>query len=160
MLFRSIYGFEQPATIYALAPHMHLRGSWMRFELLMPDGKRETLLNVPRYDFNWQTSYQLAEPRHVPKGAWMLVTGGFDNSAKKSATANCPAGKRAISWAWSVQLVTTNNPNTAPGLTSVTPLDFDTGSGKLPGGYTVTAETGGFYPDSWKLFAYITCASA
>jgi hypothetical protein len=85
---------------------------------------------------------------------------GFDNSAQKSATANCPAGKRAISWAWSVQLVTTSNPNTAPGLTSITPLDFDTGSGKLPGGYTVTAETGGFYPDSWKLFAYITCASA
>jgi hypothetical protein len=87
----AIYGFEQPATIYALAPHMHLRGSWMRFELLLPDGKRETMLNVPRYDFNWQTSYQLAEPRRVPKGAWMLVTGGFDNSAKNPHNPNAKA---------------------------------------------------------------------
>jgi hypothetical protein len=76
----AIYGFEHSATIYSLMPHMHLRGSWMKYDLLLPDGKQETLLNVPRYDFNWQTSYQLAEPRHVPAGAWLVVTGGFDNS--------------------------------------------------------------------------------
>jgi hypothetical protein len=76
----AIRGFTRPATIYTLMPHMHLRGKWMRFDLLLPDGKRETLLNVPRYDFNWQTIYRLAEPRHVPAGAWLVVTGGFDNS--------------------------------------------------------------------------------
>ncbi len=57
----------------------------MQFELLMPTGKRETLLRVPRYDFNWQTSYQLAEPRHVPTGSWLIVTGGFDNSTTNPA---------------------------------------------------------------------------
>ena len=66
-------------------PHMHLRGSWMRYELLLPDGKKELLLSVPRYDFNWQTSYQLAEPRPVPAGAWLVVTGGFDNSTANPA---------------------------------------------------------------------------
>ena len=76
----AIYGFERPATIFSFIPHMHKRGSWMKFELLLPDGKRDTLLHVPRYDFNWQTSYELAEPRHVPAGAWLVVTGGFDNS--------------------------------------------------------------------------------
>lgn len=76
----AIHGFTRPATIYTLMPHMHLRGKWMRFDLLLPNGKRETLLNVPRYDFNWQTIYRLAEPRHVPAGAWLVVTGGFDNS--------------------------------------------------------------------------------
>jgi len=76
----AIYGFTRPATVYSLMPHMHLRGKWMRFELLLPNGHRETLLNVPRYDFNWQTVYRLAEPRRVPKGAWLMVTGGFDNS--------------------------------------------------------------------------------
>jgi hypothetical protein len=77
----AVYGFTKPATIYSLMPHMHLRGKWMRFELLSPTGQRETLLNVPRYDFNWQTVYRLAEPRHVPAGTWLLVTGGFDNSS-------------------------------------------------------------------------------
>ena len=85
---------------------------------------------------------------------------GFDNSAKKNATASCPVGKRAISWSWSIQLVTTNNPNGAPGLSGVSAIDFDPASGRLPSGYTVFAETAGFYPDSWKLFAYVTCAAS
>jgi peroxiredoxin len=79
------YAFRKPATIYGLMPHMHFRGKWMRYELLLPDGNRETLLHVPRYDFNWQLGYQLAEPRHVPAGAWLLVTGAFDNSAANPA---------------------------------------------------------------------------
>ena len=38
------------------------------------------MLHVPRYDFQWQLSYYLEKPRHVPAGTWMLVTGAFDNS--------------------------------------------------------------------------------
>ncbi len=76
------YAFRKPATIYGLAPHMHVRGKWMRYELLLPDGRRETLLNVPRYDFNWQHGYGLAAPRRVPAGSWLLVTGAFDNSSR------------------------------------------------------------------------------
>jgi len=79
------YAFPKPATIYGLFPHMHFRGKWMRYELLLPDGKRETLLDVPRYDFQWQLSYYLKEPRHVPAGAWLLVTGAFDNSEANPA---------------------------------------------------------------------------
>jgi hypothetical protein len=75
------YFFERDAIVYGLSPHMHLRGKWFRFELLTPDGKRRTLLSVPNYDFNWQTSYRLAEPLRVPRGSWMLCTGGFDNSS-------------------------------------------------------------------------------
>ncbi|MGE3311254.1 MAG: redoxin domain-containing protein [Limisphaerales bacterium] len=76
------YAFRKPATIYSLAPHMHVRGKWMRYELLLPDGRRESLLNVPRYDFNWQLGYGLAQPRKVPAGSWLLVTGAFDNSSR------------------------------------------------------------------------------
>jgi peroxiredoxin len=86
------YAFKRPATIYSLMPHMHFRGKWMRYDLLLPDGKKEALLNVPRYDFNWQLGYQLATPRHVPAGAWLLVTGAFDNSADNPA--NPDAHKR------------------------------------------------------------------
>jgi len=79
------YSFKNPATIYGLFPHMHFRGKWMRYELLLPNGKRETLLHVPRYDFNWQFSYYLKEPRHVPAGSWLMVTGSFDNSVSNPA---------------------------------------------------------------------------
>jgi peroxiredoxin/mono/diheme cytochrome c family protein len=88
------YHFDQPATLYGLFPHMHFRGKWMKYELLQPDGKRETLLHVPRYDFQWQFSYYLEEPRHVPAGSWLIVTGAFDNSADNPA--NPDPNKRVI----------------------------------------------------------------
>jgi len=69
-----------PITIYSMSPHMHLRGSRMKFEMIDPSGKRETLLSVPKYDFDWQTGYTLEQPRVIPKGSRIIVTGAFDNS--------------------------------------------------------------------------------
>lgn len=91
----SHYCFKRDAVIYDLSPHMHLRGSWFKFQLLHPDGRRETLLSVPQYDFNWQTSYRLAEPKRVPAGTWMLCTGGHDNSAKNP---NNPDPTKRVRW--------------------------------------------------------------
>jgi len=85
---------------------------------------------------------------------------GFDASSQKSATATCPNGKRAVSWSFNIQLSSSANPAAAPGVVGITPIDSDPGSGKLPGAYTVTAATSGFYPDAWKLFAYATCATS
>lgn len=73
-------GFKKDTMLYTFVPHMHNRGSWMKYEALYPNGKRETLLHVPRYDFNWQMEYVLAEPKRMPAGSWLLCTGGFDNS--------------------------------------------------------------------------------
>lgn len=72
--------FEQDAELVWLSPHMHLRGKDFKFELVMPDGRRETLLNVPQYDFNWQLGYDLAKPVKIPKGAKLVTTSHFDNS--------------------------------------------------------------------------------
>lgn len=78
----ALYCFKKDTLIYDLIPHMHLRGSWFKYEALHGDGRRETLLHVPNYDFNWQTEYRFAQPKRVPAGTWLLCTGGFDNSAK------------------------------------------------------------------------------
>ena len=91
----SHYCFKRDAVIYDLSPHMHLRGSWFKFQLLYPDGRRETVLSVPQYDFNWQTSYRLVEPKRVPAGTWMLCTGGHDNSAKNP---NNPDPTQPVKW--------------------------------------------------------------
>jgi hypothetical protein len=61
---------------------MHLRGKSMEYKVFYPDGKSETLINVPNYDFAWQTNYILKEPKRLPKGSKLMVTGYFDNSAK------------------------------------------------------------------------------
>ena len=63
-------------------PHMHVRGKAMKYEVVYPDGKRETLLNVDRYNFNWQTLYRLKKPVAIPKGSRFVVSAVFDNSAK------------------------------------------------------------------------------
>jgi hypothetical protein len=84
----AIYGFKQESLLFDVAPHMHLRGSWFKFEALYPSGERETLLSVPRYDFNWQTIYRLAEPKVIPAGTWIFCTGGFDNSAGNPSNPN------------------------------------------------------------------------
>lgn len=69
-------------TLYSLMPHMHYRGKAMEIKVLYPDGRSETLLNVPHYSFSWQTAYQPDTPIRIPRGSNISVTGYFDNSAK------------------------------------------------------------------------------
>jgi hypothetical protein len=84
----AICGVKHDSWLFDLAPHMHLRGAWFKYEALYPDGQRETLLSVPRYDFNWQTIYRLTEPKKIPAGTWILCTGGFDNSDRNPSNPN------------------------------------------------------------------------
>ena len=72
--------FNVPTRVYSLSPHMHFRGSRMRFELVQPSG-RTILLSVPHYNFDWQTIYSFETPIDVPAGATINVVGAFDNSA-------------------------------------------------------------------------------
>jgi peroxiredoxin len=72
--------FEQDTLIYALIPHMHLRGKAFRFVAAYPDGRTEILLDVPKYDFNWQNIYQLTKPRLMPKGSALRCVAHYDNS--------------------------------------------------------------------------------
>jgi hypothetical protein len=67
-------------TLESLFPHMHVRGKSFRMQAQLPDGTVKDLLNVPRYDFNWQMGYYLEEPVRLPKGSKILATGWFDNS--------------------------------------------------------------------------------
>jgi peroxiredoxin len=72
--------FDKDIQLYALIPHMHLRGKAFRFVAAYPDGKSEILLDVPKYDFNWQNIFQLTKPRLMPKGTVLRCVAHFDNS--------------------------------------------------------------------------------
>lgn len=71
------------STLTNFFPHMHVRGKSFQYEVVLPDGARQKLLNVPRYDFNWQFSYRLDPPIDLPVGAKIECTAMFDNSANK-----------------------------------------------------------------------------
>lgn len=66
--------------VFAFMPHMHFRGKSFEYTAVFPDGRREILLNVPRYDFNWQLGYELKAPIHMAKGTKVECVAHFDNS--------------------------------------------------------------------------------
>ncbi len=80
--------------VLSFLPHMHLRGKAARYDVLTADGK-ETLLDIPRYDFNWQLLYRLAEPRTLKQGDTIRFTAWFDNSDKNPAN---PDPTKTIRW--------------------------------------------------------------
>ena len=67
------------ALLLSFFPHMHLRGKKFEYNIMHPDGKRETLLRV-NYDFYWQVSYRLSEPRLLAAGTKLEVVAWYDNS--------------------------------------------------------------------------------
>ena len=82
-------------TIHGLSPHLHLRGKSMTYVVTYPDGRSETLLSVPNYDFNWQHYYDFAEPKRVPAGSTIMVRTLFDNSLKNRYN---PAPDKEVYW--------------------------------------------------------------
>jgi len=73
------------ALLVSLRPHMHLRGKSFRFIAEFPDGKEETLLEVPKWNFEWQVEYILAKPRQLPRGTRLRAHAIYDNSAGNPA---------------------------------------------------------------------------
>jgi len=79
---------EQDEEVLELMPHTHVRGSAFKYVAIYPDGKKEVLLDVPHYDFNWQNSYVMAEPKLLPKGTTLYCEARYNNSASNLANPN------------------------------------------------------------------------
>jgi len=92
---RITYTFKDDARVLGFMPHMHLRGLAARYELTHPDGRTETLLSVPDYDFNWQSVYRFAEPLHVTKGSKLTWFATWDNSPGNPRN---PDASKEIRW--------------------------------------------------------------
>lgn len=81
--------------VTSMLAHMHVRGKAFKFELITADGKTETLLDLPNYDFNWQLRYDLKQPRILPRGSKVRITAIFDNSKGNSAN---PDPSKSVRW--------------------------------------------------------------
>ena len=86
---------KEAITLYAFAPHMHLRGKDIKYTLIWPDGRKQVLLNVPKFDFNWQLHYELAEPLKIPAGSKIVAVAHYDNSVKNPYN---PAPEKEVFW--------------------------------------------------------------
>jgi peroxiredoxin len=95
--YRAEATFRLPADarIISFVPHMHWRGKDYFYEVIYPDGKKETLLSVPRWDFNWQNVYRFQEPLKLPKGARLHSVAHWDNSKNNPLN---PAPEKTVSF--------------------------------------------------------------
>jgi hypothetical protein len=95
--FKMVGTFAVPEdiTVYTVVPHMHLRGKDLKLYVTYPDGREQTLLTVPRYDFNWQIYHQLETPLKVPAGSKFTGVGTYDNSAANKFN---PAPEKEVYW--------------------------------------------------------------
>ena len=75
-------------NLLSFSPHMHVRGKDFRYTATYPNGRTETLLSVPAYDFGWQSTYILAEPKAIPQGTRIDCVAHFDNSTTNPANPN------------------------------------------------------------------------
>ncbi len=82
-------------NITSFMAHMHVRGKAFKYEVTYADGKTETLLDIPHYDFNWQLRYDLKQPKLIPRGSTMKVTAIFDNSPANKAN---PDPTKLVKW--------------------------------------------------------------
>ena len=87
--------FQDDVTLYLAYPHGHLRLKDMTYVVTYPDGREETILSVPRFDFNWQLVYQWSQPIRLPAGSTIKVIGHYDNSARNRWN---PAPQREVYW--------------------------------------------------------------
>src|SRR6185503_4155279 len=81
--------------LHTAVVHAHYRGTYSKLEVLSPDGKRETILNVPFYDFNWQRMYEFDKPITIKAGSKVIATYIYDNSKRNPAN---PDPSKEIVW--------------------------------------------------------------
>jgi mono/diheme cytochrome c family protein len=87
--------FPKDAVLYSVFLHTHYRGESGHLDMIKPDGSREVLINLPRYDFNWQRTYQFSMPVNVPAGSKLVATYLYDNSVRNPAN---PDPTKTVTW--------------------------------------------------------------
>ena len=86
---------NQNVTMWSMLPHTHVRGIRWTYEAIYPDGRTETILAVPKYDFNWQTDYVFKQPLKLPKGTKIHATAWYDNSKNNKSN---PDPTKEVYW--------------------------------------------------------------
>jgi hypothetical protein len=82
--------------IVSVYPHMHLLGTTMKIEAQLPDGTTACMIDVPRYDFNWQGQYVYKTPLHLGRGGALHIEAHFDNSPANLHNPSMPP--RDVRW--------------------------------------------------------------
>jgi len=89
------FDVQKDVKLVALHPHMHARGKSFEYRLHFPDGKTETILSVPTYNWHWQLWYNLTDPIVLPQGTKIECSAHFDNSPNNPEN---PDATKTVIW--------------------------------------------------------------
>jgi Flp pilus assembly protein TadD len=67
--------------LLGIYPHGHYLATKMHALAELPDGSRQWLLRIDRWDFDWQDEYRYASPVALPRGTRIVMEFAYDNSA-------------------------------------------------------------------------------
>jgi hypothetical protein len=99
LMTRCDFTVNQDMTAYGTQGHMHTLGTRLRIELNPETDARKVLLDIPRWDFHWQSGYWFQQPVELRRGDRVRLTCVFDNSQQNQAWLNGKQGKpRYVVW--------------------------------------------------------------
>jgi len=79
---RGSWTLPQDADFVGVVPHAHRLARWIELRATLPGEKQPLrLLRVPQWDYNWQSPYNLEQPRRFPAGTRFDAECSYDNSA-------------------------------------------------------------------------------
>jgi hypothetical protein len=86
--------------VYHVGLHMHTRGTEATLDIVRAESADETcLLDIPRWDFNWQAPYRLQQPVRVSQGDQLRITCHWDNSQQNQPSVNgMPMAPNELNW--------------------------------------------------------------
>lgn len=79
-----------PASVQAVYPRAHFLGKELNAYATLPDGKKQWLVSIPKWDVDWQAVYRYSKPVVLPKSStihWQYV---YDNSTDNPHNPNDP----------------------------------------------------------------------
>jgi peroxiredoxin len=77
-------------VLHSIMPHMHLLGKKIKVTMKPPEGKKQTLLEIDSWDYNWQETYFLKQPQHLDVGTVLALEAVYDNSEDNPNNPNNP----------------------------------------------------------------------
>ena len=94
---QNFYVLQAPARLENFQPHMHMRGTAMSLEAILPNGTKNMLSAVRNFQWNWHVNYIYADDAAplLPKGTTLAFTAWHDNTAQNP---NNPDPNQWVGW--------------------------------------------------------------
>ena len=84
------YVLPAPIEVLSVYPHAHFLGKRIEAFATLPNGRKEWLVQITDWDFNWQDQYRFDTPVRLPAGSALEMRIRYDNRAENPRNPHDP----------------------------------------------------------------------